>query len=198
MTALANTAALAMSECFYGARAALQNADVVVTNHALLCLDPGCRGHILPPADVVVVDEAHKLPDTCAAPVLRNHHCRRCSARSRSRRVRRNRRHGRCAGRADRAGAQHGLATNNTDDSQVQIHHDENLDGAAALALHLLALADDIFPEDELPSDPDEKAGQTGDPDAPHGRRVAMMAGPRKTAMYAGLSRAAMATLPTV
>ena len=50
------------AECFYyRARVALQNADVVVTNHALLCLDQVAEGHILPPCDVVVVDEAHKL-----------------------------------------------------------------------------------------------------------------------------------------
>lgn len=52
-------------ECFYyDAKAKRQNADVVVTNHALLCvheLYPSAG--ILPNAEVLVVDEAHKLPD---------------------------------------------------------------------------------------------------------------------------------------
>lgn len=49
--------------CFYyKARAALQGADVVICNHALLVLNQQYP-NILPPADVVVVDEAHKLAD---------------------------------------------------------------------------------------------------------------------------------------
>ncbi len=51
-------------DCFYyKARAALKYADIVVTNHALLCLNETADGGILPAVDVVVVDEAHKRPD---------------------------------------------------------------------------------------------------------------------------------------
>jgi len=51
-------------DCFYyKARAALRDADIIVTNHALLCLNETADGGILPAVDVVVVDEAHKLPD---------------------------------------------------------------------------------------------------------------------------------------
>ncbi len=52
-------------KCFYyNARAERQNADVIITNHALLVLSylvPAAN--ILPTAEVVVVDEAHKLAD---------------------------------------------------------------------------------------------------------------------------------------
>lgn len=51
-------------DCFYyKARAALKYTDIIVTNHALLCLNETADGGILPTVDVVVVDEAHKLPD---------------------------------------------------------------------------------------------------------------------------------------
>lgn len=53
------------ADCFYyDAKAQRQAADVIITNHALLCLHqlyPGAG--ILPNADVIVVDEAHKLAD---------------------------------------------------------------------------------------------------------------------------------------
>lgn len=51
--------------CFYyKAKAERAQADVVITNHSLLALHTAFEGAgILPPADVVVVDEAHQLPD---------------------------------------------------------------------------------------------------------------------------------------
>lgn len=51
--------------CFYyAARDARANADVIVTNHALLCLHMVYpMAGILPEAGVIVVDEAHKLAD---------------------------------------------------------------------------------------------------------------------------------------
>jgi Rad3-related DNA helicase len=51
--------------CFYYlAKDARETADVVVTNHALLCLNMAYAGAgILPQTDVIVVDEAHKLVD---------------------------------------------------------------------------------------------------------------------------------------
>lgn len=53
------------ADCFYyAAKAERQNADVIITNHALLCLHQLYpQAGILPTAEVIVVDEAHKLPD---------------------------------------------------------------------------------------------------------------------------------------
>lgn len=51
------------ADCFYyKAKAERQNADVIICNHALLVLDRVVP-NILPGADVVVVDEAHKLAE---------------------------------------------------------------------------------------------------------------------------------------
>jgi Rad3-related DNA helicase len=51
-------------DCFYyRAKANYSGADVVITNHALLCLNQLVGGNLLPPADVIVADEAHKLAD---------------------------------------------------------------------------------------------------------------------------------------
>lgn len=51
--------------CFYyKAKAEREQADVVITNHSLLALHAAFEGAgVLPPADVVIVDEAHQLPD---------------------------------------------------------------------------------------------------------------------------------------
>ena len=51
--------------CFYyQAKEERKAADVLITNHALLCLHTLYESaQILPPTDVLVVDEAHKLPD---------------------------------------------------------------------------------------------------------------------------------------
>ncbi len=50
-------------ECFaVRARDRARQADVIVTNHALLALDMLHDGSILPPHDVLIVDEAHELP----------------------------------------------------------------------------------------------------------------------------------------
>jgi ATP-dependent DNA helicase DinG len=58
------------SRCAYGAEcfaelaaARAREADVVVVNHALLCIDLALGGWLLPEHDVVVVDEAHALAD---------------------------------------------------------------------------------------------------------------------------------------
>ncbi|HVM29086.1 MAG TPA: ATP-dependent DNA helicase [Mycobacteriales bacterium] len=49
-------------ECFAEkARAVAQDVDVVVANHSLLALDAFTDAQVLPPRDVVVVDEAHEL-----------------------------------------------------------------------------------------------------------------------------------------
>ena len=50
--------------CFYyGARADMKDADIIICNHALLSLNQVTGGMILPKVDVVVVDEAHAFPD---------------------------------------------------------------------------------------------------------------------------------------
>jgi len=58
----------ALAECHVvRARQAAVGAEVVVVNHHLLLSDMALRrdglGEVLPPADVVIVDEAHQLPD---------------------------------------------------------------------------------------------------------------------------------------
>lgn len=61
---------LGMARCPYGAdcfaekaRAEAGNADIVVTNHALLAIDALAEASVLPEHDYVVVDEAHELVD---------------------------------------------------------------------------------------------------------------------------------------
>jgi Rad3-related DNA helicase/intein/homing endonuclease len=171
------------ADCFYyRARAALQGADVVVTNHALLCLDQVAEGNILPPADVVVVDEAHKLAD-----YMRSARGCEISVPQVLRAI------GLAEGYADPDKVsdaedallllERGIAvhTNNTDDAQVSIGKDEPLQGADTLALQLLALAEDVRPEDELPADADEKKL------ARKAQRICTMAG--KLAMMSGPTR---------
>ncbi|HYM50188.1 MAG TPA: helicase C-terminal domain-containing protein [Candidatus Limnocylindrales bacterium] len=51
--------------CFYwNSRRAAQDADVIVTNHALLLADALGNGGVLPAYEHVVVDEAHQLEET--------------------------------------------------------------------------------------------------------------------------------------
>ena len=59
------------SECFLvKARKKAQEADILVVNHHLLCVDWSLRdsgfGELLPNAEVVVIDEAHQLADTAS------------------------------------------------------------------------------------------------------------------------------------
>jgi ATP-dependent DNA helicase DinG len=52
------------AECFAeAARERARAADIVVTNHSLLAIDMLAGGYILPPHDLLVVDEAHELAD---------------------------------------------------------------------------------------------------------------------------------------
>ena len=147
------------AECFYyAARARLQEADVIVTNHALLCLDQIAEGHILPPADVVVVDEAHKLPDymrSARGAELTIHQVQKTISLAEG------------YAEMDAMGEATDALTTlersvflhaaRTDDPQVSITKETEISGAAALAYLLLSLADDVWAEDELPSDADEK-----------------------------------------
>nr|WP_239077172.1 ATP-dependent DNA helicase [Actinocatenispora rupis] len=51
-------------DCFAEAsRVRARSADIVVTNHSLLAVDMMSGRHILPPHEVLVVDEAHELAD---------------------------------------------------------------------------------------------------------------------------------------
>ena len=51
-------------ECFAEAsRVRARSADIVVTNHSLLAVDMMSGRHILPPHEVLIVDEAHELAD---------------------------------------------------------------------------------------------------------------------------------------
>ncbi len=52
------------AECFADAsRARAREADVVVTNHSLLAVDMLAGRHIVPPHQLLIVDEAHELVD---------------------------------------------------------------------------------------------------------------------------------------
>ncbi len=56
------------SECFAELAAArARDADVVVVNHALLCIDLAVGGWLLPEHDAIVVDEAHALADAATS-----------------------------------------------------------------------------------------------------------------------------------
>ena len=56
-------------QCFAErARALAADADVIIVNHALACLDLGADGNVLPDHDLLVVDEAHALAEA-ATPV---------------------------------------------------------------------------------------------------------------------------------
>ncbi len=51
-------------ECFYfEAKRRAEAADILVVNHALLLTDAASGGGILPQYDLLIVDEAHNLPD---------------------------------------------------------------------------------------------------------------------------------------
>ncbi len=170
-------------ECFYyRAREAMRNADVIVTNHALLCLDQVAEGNILPPADVLVVDEAHKLADYMRG-------ARGCEFTVPQVRKAIGLAEGfaEMDAMADADDAllmlERGIAihTNNTDDTQVSVGKDEPIGGAQHLAGLLLALAEDVWPEDELPSDPDEKKlARKAQRIRNMAGRLTMMAGPTK------------------
>ena len=49
---------------FFAARKNLNKADLIVVNHALLLSDIAIGGHILPPYEHLIIDEAHNLDRT--------------------------------------------------------------------------------------------------------------------------------------
>lgn len=51
-------------ECFYfKARKRADEADILVVNHSLLLADAASDGNILPPYELLIIDEAHQMPD---------------------------------------------------------------------------------------------------------------------------------------
>lgn len=51
-------------QCYYfKARKRAEKADIIVVNHSLLLIDAASGGNILPKYNVLIVDEAHQLPD---------------------------------------------------------------------------------------------------------------------------------------
>jgi ATP-dependent DNA helicase DinG len=52
------------NNCFYfDSRRQADKADIIIVNHALLLADAASMGNILPAYDLLIVDEAHHLPD---------------------------------------------------------------------------------------------------------------------------------------
>jgi ATP-dependent DNA helicase DinG len=52
------------ADCFYfKARKRAEDADILVVNHSLLLADAASDGNILPPYDLLIVDEAHQMPE---------------------------------------------------------------------------------------------------------------------------------------
>ena len=52
------------NQCFYfKSKREAELADIIVVNHALLLIDAVSGGAILPPYEVLIVDEAHQLPE---------------------------------------------------------------------------------------------------------------------------------------
>lgn len=55
------------SRCYYfRAKERTREADLVIVNHALLASDMQAEGHVLPPSQVIIIDEAHQLEDVAS------------------------------------------------------------------------------------------------------------------------------------
>ncbi|MGD8189245.1 ATP-dependent DNA helicase DinG [Brevibacillus ginsengisoli] len=55
------------SRCYYfQAKERTRDADLVIVNHALLVSDMQAESNILPPSDVMIIDEAHQLEDVAS------------------------------------------------------------------------------------------------------------------------------------
>ncbi len=146
--------------CFYYvARDTARQADVIVTNHALLVLDAMYSNNILPPADVIVVDEAHKLPD-----YVRNALGVELTAPQIDKAI------NLAMGFADDAaiddaqtqamhfGRELDEYLHGKDDAQVSVHRDNVFEFGVNLSDALDALADEVWSPDELPTGAEETA----------------------------------------
>ena len=146
------------AECFYyQAKAARQNVDVLITNHALTCLHLRYpAANILPPYDLLVVDEAHKLPDYARGALGLE-----MTAERLRKTIDRAMRFEASPDTIDEAHRQvdalmlevNAIVTG-VDDTQVAVRASAELPGAASLALTLADLANEVWPEEELPNNP--------------------------------------------
>lgn len=156
--------------CFYyAAKAARAKADVIVTNHALLALNLAFpAAELLPHVPVVIVDEAHKLPEY-ARSMLGNEitdskirsTVDRAEAYDPASPVDRL-----AAGFFSDVSIRIGRATDNL----ITIEKDDTIDGGVKLAAELFALADTIWEPDVMPSDSEQRRLQR---EADRIRRVA-------------------------
>ena len=142
--------------CFYYLnRDAMKNADVIICNHALLCIDQVAGGNVLPPVDVTVIDEAHKLVD-----YARNALGAEFTFNAIEKAI------GLAEGFSDNCGdvdllrakfeAEISAYLRGKDEPQVGINRDAEFTHAKTLAEALLGIADDVWPEDEGPADAEE------------------------------------------
>lgn len=140
-------------DCFYySTKAQYAGADVTITNHALLCLNQLCGGNLLPAAEVIVADEAHKLPD-----YARNALGAEFTFNAIDRAI------GLAEGFAEvdeiivaqtaSFGFQKEVATYIAakEGIQLQVSNGDEFPSGARLSAALLDLAEAVFPEDELP-----------------------------------------------
>lgn len=147
-------------DCFYYcAKAERQQADVLITNHMLLCMDalyPGAE--ILPEPDVVVVDEAHKLPDYARTALGAEF-----SLRSIRRAIDVAESYTDIDDRvwqryfALNAAVEGKVYSSEDRGSHIGLHRDETIPAAMPLVEELSALADEIWPLECLPADPIER-----------------------------------------
>jgi len=141
------------SDCFYyAAKANYEGADVTITNHALLCLNQLTGGALLPAAEVIVADEAHKLPDYARSALGAEF-----TFNSIERAI------GLAEGFAEvediveaqvafRKFTQEVTAyIANKEGIQLQVNGEDTFPFGAHLAGSLIRLAEAVFPEDELP-----------------------------------------------
>lgn len=55
-------------QCYYfKARKRAEDADIIVVNHSLLLIDAASGGNILPKYNILIVDEAHQLPEVATS-----------------------------------------------------------------------------------------------------------------------------------
>lgn len=145
-------------ECFYYlAKAARADADVLITNHALLSMHqiyPGAG--ILPPVDVVVIDEAHQFAD-----YMRNAVGTEFALSTIEKRVRLAEKYDIETDTVDtlKRGFTRAIAARVDNNTERQIgvdSHDEISEGEQ-LAAELLQLADKVWPGDDMPADATER-----------------------------------------
>jgi Rad3-related DNA helicase len=147
------------ADCFYYRnRASLEGADVVITNHALLCLNEITGGALLPPCDLVVVDEAHKLADYARNALGAEFTLGQIS---KALHLAMGLADGELIDYAETHAIKFEGAINryiaSADSPQVGVHGEDAFSDGEALANVLTMIADQVFSADELPNDGEEK-----------------------------------------